>query len=1218
MSQTLRTFFKIEPGEGTAVGLSLIQSVLLGIPRLFTLTVGGAVFLDRYSADNLPLVYIAASVVLPAVGFLHLYLGRRLSFLRLQLGTLALLSVVTGAFLLLLQFSDARWPAFALFVWCGAELHLSNIVLWSTANRVFTVRQGKRLFGLIGSGEIISAIIGGALTPLLIGILGTSQLLALSLIGFLLAFLNLVSMARFYRARAGKEPAERTGDRSRRPDSFAALFKSRYLGLIFLSSALILSAGFFVNNIFYFQLGQTFSSAAQLAGFMGQFFAAYSLLSLVFRSVLSGRMLLRFGLLGGLVSTPCAVFVGAACVVAAGWSGAGVQLVLWSVVAMRLVERLFMGSFGQPAYYTLFQPLSRDRRTQVQTTADTILGPIAGGVTGLVLLFLNKFLALTSVGLSVALLPVLIVWAVASVAASRGFQDALTAALSRRGISGSDLTVSDPTSLHILERGLESHRPLEVLYCLRLLESAEHPRYRQLLLGLMDHADPVVRRGVYQAIERTADQASLPVLLARLASEEDGDARAALLRAAGAAGGQEARASIEPHLDDPDETARGGALVALIRYCGTAAGDRAARDLEGLVAAASPSRRVLAAKVLSDLGASRPEGALSALLEDGDAEVRRAAVLAVGEAASPEVWRLVIANLEVSAVRPDALRALLQAGPAALQALEQAYRAETSSPSLRSLILQVLGRSGSQEATRLLLDQLRIEHRGLLSEALWSLHLCGYQAAGADRDLVEGCLHRELEHGDQVIAAWRDLAREPGAELLSSALTQELERTRKRAFLLLSFIYDAESLMKILSNFGGPPALRDLALELFEAKVDARHATVTLPLLVGRSSQEPASARERARQVLFAESFWTSPWIRACAVDAVSSRAGQLTAAQQEQIRSDPDPLVRETARYRLDPKAAGGEAPLDDRLPTIERVRILRGVSIFREIDDEVLAELAPQLEEVHVGPGEEVFHAGDVGSSMYIVSRGSLRLHTGGDTISELHAGDIFGELSALEAEARTESAIALEPSHLFRLHDSHLHAFMATRIEVVRGIIRVLCHLVRTAPTDKLAGKAREEQELAAAEQMPVSLYGADYLSSLEKVLILKTAQIFSEVADEILTEVAERAQEVRLKKNEVLFHKGDPGTTTYIVAAGRIRIHIGERWIADATERAVVGELAALSSEPRTASVTAAEDSLLLALDQESLFELMWDRHDIVRGIIRVLVMRLRRLRRAAQG
>ena len=92
MRRALYKLFKVESGEAPAVGLNLLQSVFIGLPRLFTLTVAGAVFLDRYSADNLPFVYIGASLILPVAGFLHLHFARRLSFVRLQLGTLMVLS----------------------------------------------------------------------------------------------------------------------------------------------------------------------------------------------------------------------------------------------------------------------------------------------------------------------------------------------------------------------------------------------------------------------------------------------------------------------------------------------------------------------------------------------------------------------------------------------------------------------------------------------------------------------------------------------------------------------------------------------------------------------------------------------------------------------------------------------------------------------------------------------------------------------------------------------------------------------------------------------------------------------------------------------------------------------------------------------------------------------------------------------------------------------
>jgi CRP-like cAMP-binding protein len=80
--------------------------------------------------------------------------------------------------------------------------------------------------------------------------------------------------------------------------------------------------------------------------------------------------------------------------------------------------------------------------------------------------------------------------------------------------------------------------------------------------------------------------------------------------------------------------------------------------------------------------------------------------------------------------------------------------------------------------------------------------------------------------------------------------------------------------------------------------------------------------------------------------------------------------------------------------------------------------------------------------------------------------------------------------------------------------------------------------------------------------------------------------------------------------YVVVSGKVKIHDGEQVIAELGERALLGEMAVLSSEPRTASVTAIEETVLLSLSQSSLFELMWDQHKVVRGIIRVLIQRLR--------
>jgi CRP-like cAMP-binding protein len=61
-----------------------------------------------------------------------------------------------------------------------------------------------------------------------------------------------------------------------------------------------------------------------------------------------------------------------------------------------------------------------------------------------------------------------------------------------------------------------------------------------------------------------------------------------------------------------------------------------------------------------------------------------------------------------------------------------------------------------------------------------------------------------------------------------------------------------------------------------------------------------------------------------------------------------------------------------------------------------------------------------------------------------------------------------------------------------------------------------------------------------------------------------------------------------------------------------EKEMFGEMALLDTEPRSASVTAEEKTYLLRLEQEAFYELMADRPEIAKGIIRELTQRVREL------
>jgi CRP-like cAMP-binding protein len=132
----------------------------------------------------------------------------------------------------------------------------------------------------------------------------------------------------------------------------------------------------------------------------------------------------------------------------------------------------------------------------------------------------------------------------------------------------------------------------------------------------------------------------------------------------------------------------------------------------------------------------------------------------------------------------------------------------------------------------------------------------------------------------------------------------------------------------------------------------------------------------------------------------------------------------------------------------------------------------------------------------------------------------------------------------------------------------------------------------------------------LSTLDKMLVLKSVSMFSEISNDLLAQVVDLTEEVELKAGETIFHKGDVGNSMYVVVEGLVKAHDGELFLNYVPKLGVFGEMSALDTEVRSASITAVEDSLLLKLDQTSLYKLMSGNIEVVRGVIHIIVQRLR--------
>jgi len=111
-------------------------------------------------------------------------------------------------------------------------------------------------------------------------------------------------------------------------------------------------------------------------------------------------------------------------------------------------------------------------------------------------------------------------------------------------------------------------------------------------------------------------------------------------------------------------------------------------------------------------------------------------------------------------------------------------------------------------------------------------------------------------------------------------------------------------------------------------------------------------------------------------------------------------------------------------------------------------------------------------------------------------------------------------------------------------------------------------------------------------LDKRSLLERVSIFAQLEARELDQLAEIAATKRLQAKQTLFRKGDDGSQVYVIISGRLKISShGEDGketvlrIMDPGE--VVGDLALLTGEPRSATVTALERADLLVIQRRDL-------------------------------
>jgi cAMP-dependent protein kinase regulator len=263
----------------------------------------------------------------------------------------------------------------------------------------------------------------------------------------------------------------------------------------------------------------------------------------------------------------------------------------------------------------------------------------------------------------------------------------------------------------------------------------------------------------------------------------------------------------------------------------------------------------------------------------------------------------------------------------------------------------------------------------------------------------------------------------------------------------------------------------------------------------------------------------------------------------------------REIAQEYLMPGSAwaGGLALADLGKERGDAQSVVSSVARFWELSDEEATAFAARLKEERKHAGQVIIRQGDQGDKFYIIKSGNVEISVVGssgrtDVLAVLSKGDYFGEIALVKKVPRTATATALSESSLLVLEKGDFELMMSQRINIAEKVDRLI-----------------------------------------ENRGFLARLPLFSEFAPAQVAMAASRLVPERFHMGQDVITQGQMGDSFHIIKEGTLEVTVeregSRRRVAELGPGEYFGEIALLLDVPRTASVTALSDSLVLKLRKE---------------------------------
>ncbi len=773
MREKLLSALGIESGEESMVLMLLTQSVFLGIFfGAFDIS-AHSLFLSIFDEKMMARGYVVSGFAGIFLTALYTGLQTRMKFRNFAILNLAFVTILSLLLWTAVILFSAKWVIFLVFIMLGPLNILAALGFWGTAGRLFTLRQGKRLFGLVDAGLVIGIIISCYTIPVLLAFRFESHnILLISALSVLLATIVQIIIGSRFSFVSGKEE-KLPGEKEKKKSVIATFREDRYTRVMGIFVALSVITAFFVQYSFMAVTRAQYPAEEDMARFLGIFTGSMMIFTLLVKLLVFSYLIRNYGLRTCLAISPVLVAVFTAVAIIIGMTmgytpeAASGFIIFFLLLALsRLFSKSLKDSIESPSFKVIYQTINEKIRYEIQSVMDGTVNEIAALSSGLILAGMGVLSFIKLIHFSWVLFIFIIIWVFVAVMLYNEYRKSIRKAL---------------------ETTEESVLPDQGVFKAELnsrfaAESAFRKDYFNLISGDFSTLEGGINKWYFRKIIDHSSSGNDTTLVP-------------VLRKVNSLG----------TIDDNNRRLAGELLKRLeeISSAGRTGSDKL----------------VSARKVLE--GSRMPQTTeILRLLRDNSLEAKRMGVFLIGKFKLKDMLPEVCECLNFKGLETDAFAVLKTFGNEAGEELERFYLASSGNINTSMTILRLLGKINTPETRLFLFSRLWSNSRQLKELALKCLLDIDFSPSMEEKDKLHQLITETIGIMTWNLSARRSIEKN-NDQVLLKVINKEISRWRRYLFNLLSISYDKGSIVKIQENLDSETVESvNFALEMIDIVID--------------------------------------------------------------------------------------------------------------------------------------------------------------------------------------------------------------------------------------------------------------------------------------------------------------------------------------------------------------------------------------------------------------